>query len=88
MNYWCSDPQFVYNLVPIQIIHHEEDPDVGSDDEGLRFGGLFGAETGNPLASVINITSGREPPAVFLSRRSRSGKDQRQSLYFLLIRAL
>lgn len=63
-------------IVPIQIIHHEEDPDMASDDEGLRFeGGVFSAEAGFPFgAPFINITAGRDPAPMFLSRRSRSGR--------------
>lgn len=48
---------------------------MASDDEGFRFeGGIFNAEGGLPFgAPFINITTGRDPPPVFLSRRSRSG---------------
>ncbi|KAF5354781.1 hypothetical protein D9756_005295 [Leucocoprinus leucothites] len=64
--------------VPIQIIHHEEDPDVASDDEGFRFGGgLFSAEAGIPFgAPFINIATGREPPPVFLPRRNRADNEE------------
>ncbi|KAJ3575128.1 hypothetical protein NP233_g1305 [Leucocoprinus birnbaumii] len=64
--------------LPIQIIHHEdEDPDVASDDEGFRLGGgIFSAEAGFPIGvPFINLATGREPPPVFLSRRSRSDNE-------------
>ncbi|KAF9447492.1 hypothetical protein P691DRAFT_776106 [Macrolepiota fuliginosa MF-IS2] len=67
--------------VPIHIIHHEEeDPDMASDDEGFRFeGGVFSAEAGFPFgAPFINLATGREPPPVFLSRRSRSDNEDLQ----------
>ncbi|KXN90585.1 E3 ubiquitin-protein ligase ptr1, partial [Leucoagaricus sp. SymC.cos] len=66
--------------VPIQIIHHEEDLDMASDDEGFRFEGeVFGAEAGLPFtAPFINIAAGRDPPPVFLSRRSRSDNEDIQ----------
>lgn len=62
-------------LVPVQITHHEEDQDMASDDEGSRFGGgVFNADAGMPFgAPFINISTGREPPPVFLSRRNRTG---------------
>ncbi|XP_006461106.1 hypothetical protein AGABI2DRAFT_204611 [Agaricus bisporus var. bisporus H97] len=66
--------------VPIQIVHHEEDPDMASDDEGFRFeGGIFNAEAGLPFgAPFINISTGRDPPPVFLSRRNRSDSEDFQ----------
>jgi E3 ubiquitin-protein ligase HUWE1 len=56
---------------------------MASDDEGFRFeGGIFNTEAGLPFgAPFINISTGRDPPPVFLSRRNRSGEAQSCLVY-------